>query len=148
MADDLNWGETPFDHMTPEAVLLNAKRMYSALVTLRSLAKQLRLGNEQSPFWSIGVGGSAIEKGEQAYAAVTGGFTEENIYRSYYRYADDLLFDTSKHPMIGSGWYVCATDGQMIGRSLAGDPPSSCRTCGGPMRPLIWDDLNPGKATS
>lgn len=140
---ELVWGETPFDRMSPEEVLLNAKRMYSALISLESLAKQMRLGNEQSPYWSVGVGGAAIEKGAQALAGVDADYTSEDVYRSFYRYADDLLFDTGKHPMIGSGWWVCDADGTMLGGHPDGSHTVMCFKCNGPLRPITWADMAP-----
>lgn len=142
---DLKWGETPFDRMTPEDVLLSAKRMYSALGSLLSVAMMMRNYEPASPYWTGGVGGAAIEKGTQAMAAVSpqDDKRREQIYRMFYRYADDLLFDISKHPMIGNGWVVCPVDGEMSAPAPGYPSRSECFKCRGPMRPLTWDDMAP-----
>lgn len=140
---ELQWGETPFDHMAPDEVLLNAKRMYSALVALTSVAKMTR-SYDRGTYWKEGNGGKAIEKGEQALVAIDTGYTErEPAFRTFYRYADDLLFDTSRHPLLGMGWRICEKDGTMLGAHRDGSHINACMECEGPMRPIRWSDLAP-----
>jgi hypothetical protein len=145
---DLNYGETPWDDMTKEELLFEVWRMYSALVSSHT-ALALVSGPEPSPFWGRGgtqagggVGGAALDEIEMAL----GGLFEddvyrEQIYRAFFRYANDLLFD----PNHGFRWMACDSCDNFIGPGGRDAPlPTKCGTAkckGAPLRPLCWDDL-------
>jgi hypothetical protein len=135
----LKWGQTPFDKMTKKKLLLVAKTMYSALISARSALAILDYPKGNPYFGERGSGGRALEKAEQAYQLATSGHDSENVYRSFFRYADDLLFDCSVFE-IGSNWYVCDKCKTMIG--IRNNSDKTC-ICGNEMRKMTWDDLKP-----
>ena len=147
---ELNWGETPFDRMKQSDLRMVAVRLFSALGSARSaLAMSQALGPD-SPYWgNDGTGGRALEKSDQALANVTKGFDEEEIYRCFFRYADDLLFDSSTFH-IGSAWTVCPgclvmvgdRSGKYVGKPCA-DFKFGKKGCDGVGRRLEWSDLAP-----
>lgn len=136
----MKWGETPWDDWSRDDMLRELQRMYSAIISTRSALRVLQVGSERSPFWGAGgTGGRALSKADQ----IEERYHErgEDIYRAFFRYADDLLFNG-----LGSGWMVCER-GHMLGRQLDGASPLLCLLCKStgleptPMRPLTWDDL-------
>lgn len=160
---ELQWGQTPFDHLTKDELLRSAQMMYSALLAAKSVLKMCRIefqpldylwrenltGEDFTGFWGCeGLGGSALEKVEQAIQKYSADYTIENIYQSFYRYAEDLLFDCSKYK-IGCRWIVCDKCGQMVGQSkdefLVGRTCSDFLVCRqqecGKFRELNWQDL-------
>lgn len=147
----LEWGQTPFDECSREELIQHCARLYAATSALSSVAMML---NDKSVFWKEGIGGDAIEKGRQALELARNGYTDENIYRAYLRYAGDLLFIDAPGLEVRYGWALCPTCGQMAssrgGHSNAG---KLCRdvlpgTCAGVLRKLSWEDLKPEAATS
>lgn len=141
----LKWGETPWDDMPRKDLLREVQRMYSALTSAQS-ALYAMSNAESSPWWSnVGTGGRALEKVKQALEAYDdGGRWRESIYRSFFRYADDLLFRG-----VGPGWMICDECQQMTGRPLDGEQSATCILCemkgnpGRPTRPLTWSDVAP-----
>ena len=172
----LDWGETPWDGLSSEELLRECWKMFAALQSAESIIKQCRIqylwhklpsGIEQEqvheameslikadPYWGHGMGGRAMEEVRQAMSR-RDAFDSEDIYRSFFRYATDLLFEERDGMEIGFGWDVCPVCGDMIGRSgdgkrhggLACKDTASCgRTngeCPGIMRPIDWVDLMP-----
>jgi hypothetical protein len=147
----LEWGETPFTGMSYEDLLLHAHRMLIALGSLYSIvdmskSMEIRIRGEASEFWGLrGRGGAALEKADQIFALLNEGIDEEQhepMHSSiFYRYAPDLLFDTTQYEMIGSGWRVCDACKSMWGsKHTLGQP---CTFCKAPTRPLAWSDLAP-----
>ncbi len=144
---EMKWGETPWDDMSREQLVREVQRMYSALVEARGVINLAKLTDEReypntpSPYWNAkdGVGRHAMEKVRQALAIYDSRL--DDIYRAFFRYADDLLFDGK----LGFNW--------MIGRcgDIVGDFESNghqiCPLCKAngkgeiPMRPITWDDL-------
>ncbi len=168
---ELQWGETPWDNLTKEELLREVQRMYAALASLHSIIiMDLETGRllaehdgrpdpGKSPYWGTGgVGGAALEMCRQIYARLEaqGYDLGENLYRSFYRYARDLLFEPTEYMMVRPCWAVCSECGNMIGSSkgksendLIGKPcadrPFGKPDCKGVYRSLIWDDLKPKK---
>lgn len=149
----LEWGQTPWDDLSKEELLKEVQKMFSALMSAMSVLKMNMIGYENSPFWSNrkGTGARAIEKARQVIDPIYGKFDRESIYRSFYRTANDLLFDNSKFDL-GFGWSVCPICGLMIGADIDGKRHDGeiCQEvmltrsgCNGILRPLIWDDLRP-----
>ena len=154
----LEWGETPWDDLSTEDLLLEVKRMYSALVSLNSVVRMDRVMSDPGhPFYGTdGSGGRALEKARQILEPIDGepgGKRCEDTYRAFFRYADDLLFDRSTGYRIGSGWAVCPVCGLMLGENMRGDPlfgqrcgdVSPNESCDGVLRALSWEDLKPNK---
>lgn len=146
---ELKWGETPFDRMTNEELLLNAKRMYAALVSLNSVARLCKGTDDDNSFWGKGgSGGAALEEGNQALDAIHEQYSSEDIYRSYFRYAVDLLFESNGF-RIGFGWAVCPECGIMLGAGWEGESQIgkvcsstvAATDCDGVLRELAWSDL-------
>lgn len=144
LKQDLEWGQTPWDDMTREELLVEVWRLYEAAIACSSALSMSRsLSQDGHPYWSRrGTGGLALHLAEEALS----GLREcdeyrERIYRCFFRYATDLLFS----PDAGSGWWVCEKCGDMWGSPLGGvERRDKCeRTeCGGQkLRPLRWDDL-------
>ncbi len=150
----LKWGQTPWDKMSKEELLHEVWRMYSAMRALYSVVKMDRERSDAITithyFGRNGVGGNALEKGRQILEPLFGQYKdgEGDLYRSFFRYADDLLFDQSTgYTMIGGLWHVCPECGTMIGDNPRGESSNGkpChmgkKDCKGIMRPLTWDDL-------
>lgn len=146
---ELEWGETPFDHMTNEELLFNAKRMYSALISLYSVARLSKGPSDNSAFWGKdGSGGIALEKGKQALGTIHEQYSNEDVYCSYFRYAVDLLFESNEY-CIGSRWAVCPKCGIMLGAGRNGKEQigKACSStvmatgCDGVLRKIEWSDL-------
>lgn len=148
---ELAWGETPLDKLTPDEVLLAAKRMYGALISANSCLSMMRSADKNDPYWARdGIGGIALAQIKQAMQAVNEGYESGDIFHAYYRYANDLLFDSSEFK-IGSNWVVCDrcptmtgdSSGSYLGRRCA-DVRVPCQGDGeGSFRKLEWSDLNP-----
>jgi hypothetical protein len=145
----LAWGETPWDALSRDDLLREVQRMYSALVSANSVLHLARAGNETSGFWGPrGTGGEAVAKARQVLAPLREEYGDEGIYRAFFRYADDLLFDTTGDGAgIGTGWRICPVCGRMFGNSM-GDKlaerlcsevlPTGCE---GELEPLQWRHL-------
>ena len=147
--ESLEWGQTPWDNKSREELLLDVKRMYGALTALDSVAALCKCGHETSLFWlrtnadTQGSGYRALELAKQILEPLHKEWGSEDIYRCYFRYAFDLLFDGE----MGFGWYVCDKCKRMVGRSRSGEPRDgqACLfpSCDGSYRKITWDDLKP-----
>lgn len=147
----LEWGETPWDGMTRGELLREIQRMYSAMRSLYSVVRMHQAGNENHPYFGkAGVAGNALEKGRQILEPLWGQLKngEEDMFRCFFRYADDLLFDQrAGYTMIGSGWAICPKCGVMLGatgngETMFGKPCNMGKNdCKGIMRPLTWGDM-------
>lgn len=142
----LAWGKSPFDDMEHDELLLWARRMYHACTETRSVMALTRGLQSSSTFWGPGgTGGDAMTKVEFVVEEIEKRFDRESIYRSFYRYAVDLLFS----PKLGFAWAICTVEGcgQMLGRYDPAMPPPTCPSHREtPMRPITWDDLSPRHA--
>lgn len=147
----LEWGQTPFDSLSREELLRHCQRLYSATLSLTCVVRMSRHGHEQSLYWGPrGAGAHALEKGEQALRAAQGEFNGETIYRAFFRYAVDLLFESKGEMRLGFDWHVCPVCKRMTGSS---NPEQAERTgqlcqepfylppCPGVLRRITWDDL-------
>jgi hypothetical protein len=114
----LGWGETPFDNLTKDELLRLTQKMYSAIESAHSCLAIIKISSDNGLFWGRdGTGGNALEKCEQVIRPIEKEFDSESIYRSFYRYANDLLFDRKNFGIIGSGWVVCPKCLQMVGET-------------------------------
>lgn len=150
----LKWGETPFDKMSREELLLEVKRMYSALLSVSSEFRSCSY-SIINPYYfgKTGSGGCALEKARQVLDPIHEKYKDGSgeLYGAFFRYAEDLLFDQSTGYRIGSGWAVCTVCGVMLsengsGESMIGLPCRMGRKdCSGIFRALSWEDLAPQK---
>lgn len=144
----LKWGQTPFHKMTKAQLLAQSIKMYDALVSTRSVLRQYELGYEDTPYWSRqGSGRRALEKANQVVEPMETAYGSDQIYRNYYRYANDLLWDKSKADF-GHDWTVCPVCGIMLGSlehvgQTCDEALSGPKKCQGVMRQLTWDDIKP-----
>lgn len=148
----MKWGQTPWDNMSRDELLREVQRMYSAIVSLNS-ALGLCAHGERGGYWGTnGTGGSALEKARQILEPLHERVDSESIYRAFYRYADDLLFESNGYD-IGSGWVVCP-----VCKTMYGDGPNvkqvaetPCKdkglypNCEGILHTLTWADLRPSE---
>lgn len=144
----LEWGQTPWDGLSRDELLREVQRMYAAVTALGSVVRSHRHMSPESPYWGTrGVGGRALEMERQIVEPLDTMYGSDALFRSFFRYALDLLFDCSVYE-IGSDWAVCPECGQMVGirlHSAAGLPCSSAGlgkpACSGILRPIQWNDL-------
>jgi hypothetical protein len=129
----LKFGQTPFDRMTKKELREVAIRMFSALESTNSCLRMSKWNNESSSYWGKqGSGGIALEKAKQVLDPIYKDYGEEKIYRMFYRYSCNLIFDeVDKHD-----WQICDKDGTMFS---PGRVP--CPACGGKLRDLTLEDL-------
>jgi hypothetical protein len=140
---DLPWGKSPFDDMPREELLLWARRMYTACEHARGVLSNVEASMPPgNPFWSArGTGGHALRMCTFVVEEVERRFDRESIFRSFYRYAVDLLFPVDLQ-VGGYGWHRCLADKCDI---FIGDYESEKVVC--PMHPsaktrrIIWEDL-------
>lgn len=142
---ELKWGQTPWDNLPREELLRHVQRLYAALVAARSALSLVGHG-EASGFWDRrrGSGGRALAQSDIALGKALAGHDSENVYRSFFRYAVDLLF----LPELGRYWTACDGCTSFWGDeqgNLAGKPCRECAALGrhSIRRPLEWRDLAP-----
>lgn len=154
MPKELEWGCTPWDDMTKEELLREVQRMYSAITSASSVLA-IWANSQTSAYWGPeGVGGKASEKIRQVINHTESEYESEEIYRAFFRYADDLLFDC-REVSLGAGWCVCPLCDRMFGRTIGGDRAEGKKcgsiggnACVGVLRPIIWEDLAPKLETN
>ncbi|MCB0257355.1 MAG: hypothetical protein KDI55_26840 [Anaerolineae bacterium] len=149
MKKQLDWGQTPWDNLTREELLRTVQKMYITIETQNHVLSNIVQFRRHEPYWSgKGVGGRALEMARQIIQPVILEWEVESLYRSFYRYAEDLLFDCSKHEQLGKNWAVCPKCGTMLGSAdHFGKPCWDTSNCDGIMRPLTWDDMKPKPTT-
>ena len=132
----LTWGETPWDKLSHEELLRTVQRYHSALSSLDSCLTMMRDFQVQivpdHPYWKEGLGGWALQKSSAILDELHGRYSDEDIYRAFFRYADTLLF-----PDLGEAWGICPQG------HMAAPFKAACPDCQQPMRPLAWSDLAP-----
>jgi hypothetical protein len=159
----LEWGQTPWDDLSREELLKTIWRMYMVIVELNSVTQmELDWQRQKAGFpsnsleipnvyWGkSGFGGKALEMARQVLEPLENEYEDETIYRAFFRYASDLLFEKNGYEMIGADWVTCPECGVMYAtrmRSLVGEKctehPAGKPECPGALRKLIWDDLKP-----
>jgi hypothetical protein len=147
----LKYGETPWDDMSREELLIEVWRMAIALNSARSSLKIVMHSDERRDssimgYWGKeGVGGAAIERATQALHRLDE-LEEEEFYRAFSRNAEDLLFERKGFKLIAFGWVVCDQCGIMIGKGdeaheWVGQPCQGKTGCNGVYRELRWSDV-------
>lgn len=151
MTKELKYGQTPWDNLSREEMLMEIQRMYAALVSANSVLRIVRCRDESSPFWRRptknthgGSGGHAEMKCTMILDRIHAEYDSEDVYRAFFRYVVDLLFS----PELGFRWTAC--DGcphfyedNVETPSLIGQPCEDCKREGRHFlrRPLEWKDL-------
>jgi hypothetical protein len=98
----LKWGETPFDRMSQEDLLIHAKRMFLALTSSTSILSMSKIRDELSggvsTYWGKdGMGGKALNLSKRTLGKIKRGYDSEDIYRMFFRYAEDVLFEPDEN---------------------------------------------------
>lgn len=148
----LEYGETPWDDLNKEELLLLVKKMYSALNSDLNVLNAVN--NPDSLFWSNdGPGECALEKTKQIIDKIHSEYSSENIFRAYFRYANDLLFNNDKNK-----WCICPLCGELIkdrksinfliGKKCGEIIPKKTGYCEGILRPITYEDLKSKKSKS
>ncbi|WP_240416589.1 hypothetical protein [Paenibacillus periandrae] len=150
---ELSGGKTPWDQLFHEELLNNVQRMFASLNSVRGVMQSYKSttiplqGFDEHPFWGLdGGGGIAMEKVSQIIDEIYAMYNGDNLYRSFYRYANDLLFEPSDYK-ISSGWHVCSTCRKMVEDDrmiLEGQPCNNftfSNNCDGTLRKLQWNDF-------
>lgn len=153
MTKDLKYGETPWDSLSRDELLREVQRMYAAISAMYS-ALRIASHGDTSGYWGPqGTGGEAIEMGRQIIEPLHEAYESERIYRAFFRYAVDLLFQSPPGYRICFGWAVCPACGQMFGDMPDGRSAVGLRCadlypkdCAGVLRPLEWSDLEKSEA--
>lgn len=129
-----SWGESPFDDLTRGELLRLVQAYHSATVSSRSVLK-MHANDAETGFWGPeGTGGRALQKANYLMALSREDSTDqerENIYRSFFRTADTLLFPYKKSDKF-SDWGV-NEDGEMVAPHSGKDG----------YRPIEWKDILP-----
>lgn len=143
----LEYGQTPWDDLSKEELLLEVKRLYSATVSLYSSLKMCADMSRGDPYFTDrrSRGYKALSKGEQAMLAAQRSYQPGEVYSCYFRYADDLLFSG-----VGDGWLIDSTGrlGAISPEHAAQYDGSEASVSGmygmtGVIRKITWQDLEP-----
>ena len=140
---ELKWGETPFTHMTHEELLFAANQMYAACVSARSVLRMSSMRGDHY-YWDPqeGSGGRALNKLDQVVEPTEEKYSPEKIYRSFFRYADDVLFTNVSKSL----WAICPECGVMTSPCEGSNAGRRCgdilrSECNGVVRLLELGDL-------
>lgn len=147
MNKKLEWGETPWDDLTKGELLREVGRMFSALESAKSVLSIMKaLAREDDTFWGKqGSGGRALDRASQVIDPVYEAYDDESVYKSFFRYANSLLFNVSDDEK----WIICPECGGMwSGKETAlyvgtvcSEYPIKLSECKGILRWLEWKDL-------
>jgi len=148
----LRWGETPWDDLSREELLREVQRMYAAVNAMYSALAIVSHGDVSGYWGPDGSGGRALEMGRQIEEPLRDRYGD-TMFRAFFRYAIDLLFECRPGFRIGYGWVVCPVCGQLSGDYEGGShigkrcadllprPGPTGGLCIGVLRPLEWSDL-------
>lgn len=153
----LKWGETPFDRMSHEELLLHAKRMFMALDMakgdLTDIQKDMSPNRRQESQWSYSRREKTISRVNEAIDLIMKPYPENNLYNNYYRYASSLLFTRDESKDSHDNWFICTECDNLAGVNEASIPrydnvphnridfPDP--NCQGVFRKLTLDDMKP-----
>lgn len=106
---ELQFGQSPFDTLTREELILHCERLYRATKSLHSSLSQAQEFDPENPYFADrdGLGNRAIEKGRQAMAPIEENYSQEDLYRAYERYIDPLIFENTSTTEVAVPWYIC-----------------------------------------
>jgi hypothetical protein len=152
---ELPFGHSQFSAMSREQLQLHCERMFSTLVSAGSVMRLSRVDGPVGYWGPHGSGGQALEKLEQAMKLAEVGGSAGELHHSFYRYADELLFESPPNGTLR--WSVCAKCNDVLGyrqgkeQSLTGvlHREISPRTdFDGVFRAYSWADLGRPKGCS
>ena len=144
----LEWGQTPWDNYSREELLREVQRMYCALMANEGVIRAMKNSGEFPVFWGkSGYGGAAAEMTNQILKPLHRDYTEEGIFRAFFRTASSLLFQRNGFARMSGIWIICCVcrkyteqqDDSHVGHQC-GDPG-----CDGKLRLMTWDDMLPSK---
>jgi hypothetical protein len=144
--ENLPWGKSPFDDMPHEELLFWARRMYVACEHARGALSNIESSMPPGHlFWSVGgTGGHALRMCTFVVKEVQRRFDHESIYRSFYRYAVDLLFPVDLQ--VGRGWHRClAGECDILVINYESKKAECPAHPGAETRAITWEDLSPEK---
>jgi hypothetical protein len=135
--EDLMWGETIFDDLDRDEMLLMLRKMFSAIQSARSVLSMAKHCDRGGAYWTEGVGGNALSKADSILNEVlpndeTGG---EKSSRCFFRYSDALLFPELAGNFMIKDWWVNPKG------ELVHPKPSDDYFISGPWRKMVWEDL-------
>lgn len=156
-ASHLTYGQTPWDLLTREELLLMVCRYHATMTSLASCLRMARAidssNGDPDPnslyFGPGGSGGIALAQADymeridgEDKATEDGDLARDNVYRMFFRSACDVLFpDITTGRQIG--WYLCEKCGTMIGNGNKVDPPKRFCACDAVWRPFRMSDIRP-----
>lgn len=131
---DPEWGQTPWENLTKEELILECARMWSVIVLAQPVMAQCQcISGEGVPL--------ALTRAEQVLDDVP---ESDSICRAFFRYADSLLFPADPE------WKICDNCESLWAVRQFPDP-GYCHMCKVtkkgefPLRPLTLADLRPQK---
>jgi len=138
---DLKYGETYLDRMSPDDVLLFAKRAYRVLMAARPALEEMQRQYPEGSSWTDGIGGRALAA--VSFVLGTLDLTEEqhqHMWATYFRVAAPSLFDGAAmengEPLYPH-WFVCESC-----KHFFQPRPETCLCCGGEQfRVLTLEDI-------
>lgn len=137
----LKYGQTPWDRLTKKELLLMVCRYHSAL---SSAASCLWMMHSENVYWSVkGSGGRALAKADflRNISGEDSDLGAEKIYRSFFRYTDEVLFPGLALDTLGP-WQICDTCGAMVKVIIGGSPSHFGSTkCSGHFREFRMEDI-------
>ena len=135
---ELNWGETPWDALSKDELLMEVRRMYSTISSCASILEMNKAIGPNSPYWGdSGTGGMALNKVHEVLSSLP---DDEHMYHNFFRYADDLLF---KNPSIKRNWKACANGHITTPMRPESAADEKCDFCKETLKTMSWDILKP-----
>lgn len=137
----MEYGQTPWDNMTKEELKLEVFKLYKAAEEARSCLRILRCQDEDSPFWTKGMGFEAIDCTEQAMKTGLSLSEEdrETLWKGFFRNALPLLFNIPNWQ-----WMVCEKCKQWS-CNLDSKVDKCVRCDNEDLRPIRWSDFYAGE---
>lgn len=114
---ELQWGVSPFAHLTRPELETQAERLYNAGHDMHGELEKIRAMMGNQPYWSSGSGGRALEKGAQALEHASNGYTKESLHRAFFRYVCDGLYEDAPGNPIVERWCACDVCNEMVSTS-------------------------------
>ena len=126
MSEKFTWGQTAFDKMSHEELLLIAKKMYQPFLGMKC---ELRMMQRQLSGYCRD---QTLPNAENVLDEIHSITSEENMFRQYFRYANDFL-----HEYGSSRWHFCPKKGcdNLLGTDN-GTP--ECFEHKTKMKPITW----------
>lgn len=127
------WGQTPWENLTREELILECARMWSAIITVYE-----EMSGEKGKIY-IGDTPLSLMRITRIINDVP---PSEDTYRAFFRFADALLFDESPE------WRICDQCGSLWGNCSGSSYCPGCMATGKgdiPTRPLTLADIRPKK---